>query len=231
MPGVSRGKGPARGRKRLNDNQNVGHSHNTKRMMTCSSNDQQTQHTQQDTQTNQLNDSWVDDVNSQSDQAQCGVCQKSIDVFQLSGDSLDFLCCSYCNISTHISCLGIGSVFDGILKDLLQLIGWQCSQVAHHCELPFANSRIPAHISKGRSRNSNHSTQHCRAKFRLWEARSRIHRRLPLNRSLHPINRPGQEVPMVSNLLNQTLLKDQYQGSHRVRMLVLSLEVNPPVRI
>ena len=122
MPGGGKGKGPAaKSRKRKTDSQNVGHKQKIKRTsntdVVVDVLDQQSQ----------LNDSWSDDGHSQMDQALCKVCQQAIDVYQPNDDPLDFLCCSYCNASSHIACLGVGSVFDGVLKDLLQLIGWQCS--------------------------------------------------------------------------------------------------------
>ena len=91
MAGGGRGKGPAKGSKRKNDNQNVGQNQNVKRALTTMSDD--VDHLSQQSR---LNDSWSDEdpsqTQSQSDQAQCSICQKSIDVFQLNDDSLDFLC-------------------------------------------------------------------------------------------------------------------------------------------
>ena len=64
MAGGGREKGPASGRKRKNDNNNVGQNLNIKRSLKTTSDD-----VDQPSQHSQLKDSWSDEDQSQPDQA------------------------------------------------------------------------------------------------------------------------------------------------------------------
>ena len=73
---------------------------------------------------------WINS-NSQSQthpskSSDCKICNHTIDLLPAADDPLDYLCCDFCNGSTHIACLGYSSVFSEPFKDLIGLLGWQC---------------------------------------------------------------------------------------------------------
>ena len=72
-----------------------------------------------------MNSSLDSSVNSQS-REECYHCHNTIDTMPSSDQPLSYVICDKCGVLAHVFCLGYASTFEGALKDLINLLGWQC---------------------------------------------------------------------------------------------------------
>jgi len=72
-----------------------------------------------------MNSSLDSSVNSQP-RDECYHCHNHIDTLPSSDQPLSYVICDKCGVLAHVFCLGYASTFEGALKDLIDLLGWQC---------------------------------------------------------------------------------------------------------
>ena len=82
----------------------------------------------------------IDDIDTASDNSEhsrkqqgnmCHLCHSTAITTPSNDQPIDCLSCDICGSISHIFCLGFESAFDGKLKDLVTILGWQC----HDCKV------------------------------------------------------------------------------------------------